>query len=63
MLGHWYQLLFTDETPVKKISAHGVEKQDKPKRGKFEVNSFSGFPEKLRRKDDDEFILLMMMGG
>lgn len=64
MLGHWYGLLFlTESHPEETPKAHGVERKTKPKRNKYEVDSFSNWPTKQRRNDDEECLILLMIGG
>lgn len=46
--------------------SHGIEKRPaKPKRGRYEVDSFSDFVRKpiITRNDDDELMLIFMMQG
>lgn len=61
MLGHWYGLLFIGQKTEETTKAHGVERKTTPKRNKYEVDSFSNWPEKKRKNDDEECLILLMI--
>jgi hypothetical protein len=58
-------LLYVAPPEPEAKKAHGIEKQPtKPKRGRYEVDSFSDFVRKpITRNDDDELMLIYMMQG
>ena len=58
MLADWYTLLFQADPPVVKAGSGSATKA-KPKRGRFEVDSFSNWPAKEQKKDDDDCFILL----
>lgn len=61
MLAHWYGLLFSERSPEETAKAHGKERGKTPRKSAYEVDSFSGWPNKTHKNDDEECLILLMM--